>query len=77
LNMALEEAKARRDSKRFRENLITLAVAGRDAELKSILRVKDPETLRQERLRFAEKLQRNANGCALPRSYSAMPRSQQ
>lgn len=68
LNAALEEARARRDSKQYAQNLIDLAVAGRDADLRSILRVRDPEALRQQRERFQQKLKGTAEsgGVAAP-----------
>jgi hypothetical protein len=47
LTMALEEARARRDKGKWAQNLMELAAQGRDEELRNILRVRDPEVLRQ------------------------------
>jgi hypothetical protein len=78
LTMALEEAKARRDGKKFAENLVKLAVAGRDEELRGILRVRDPEALRQQRERFASKLAGNkATGGAVPKLVSLVMTNEQ
>lgn len=72
LTMAFEEAKARRDSKRFQQNLTDLAMAGRtdsrfDDDLRNILRVKDPELLRQKREAFATGLREKASAGMGPR----------
>ena len=56
LCMRLEEARARRDSKQFTANLLEMAAQGRDVELREVLRIKDPEALRAQRERFANKL---------------------
>lgn len=47
LTMAMEEAKARRDNRRYTENLVALAQSRRDEELREILRIRDPEALRR------------------------------
>jgi ParB-like chromosome segregation protein Spo0J len=47
LTMALEEARARRDKGKWARNLMDLAAAGRDDELRDILRVRDPALLRE------------------------------
>ncbi len=60
LTMALEEAHARRDKDKWAANLVELAVAGRDDDLRRVLRIKDPEALRQKREAFAGKLQEAA-----------------
>jgi len=60
LGMALEEATARRDKGKWAENLVALAVAGNDADLRDILRIKDPAALRQKQVAFAGKLQASA-----------------
>ncbi len=71
LTMAFEEAKARRDSAKFQQNLTDLAVAGRDEDLRTILRVKDPEALRQKRAAFAaglrEKVAAGGTAATAPR----------
>ena len=60
LTMAFEEAKARRDGAKFQQNLTDLAIAGRDEDLRTILRVKDPEALRKKQAAFATGLREKA-----------------
>jgi len=57
LCMKLEEARARRDGKKYAENLLAMAAEGRDEELRAILRIKDPAALRAQRERFAAGLE--------------------
>lgn len=52
LGMALEEAVAGRDHKKWTDNLLHLATRGKDEDLRKLLRVKDPEQLRQD-LKYA------------------------
>jgi ParB-like chromosome segregation protein Spo0J len=56
LTMALEEAKARRDGKQYLANLVELAKAKRDEELRSIFRV-DAEAIRERARQKAEEVQ--------------------
>lgn len=60
LSMALEEATARRDKGKWVANLMELAASGRDDDLRNILRIKDPEALRAQREKFANRLQAQA-----------------
>jgi hypothetical protein len=56
LTMALEEARARRDKGKWAKNLMDLAAQGRDQELREILRVRDPEALRQLAVRNKQRV---------------------
>jgi len=61
LSMALEDAKARRDSRKFAENLMNLAASGaRDELLRQVFLVRDPEALRRKREAFASRLNQQA-----------------
>jgi hypothetical protein len=65
LTMALEDAKARRDSGKFAENLATLAASGdRDELLRQVFLIRDPEALRQKRAAFASGLAQKAQAAA-------------
>jgi hypothetical protein len=48
ITMAMEAAKARHDAKQFTANLVAMARAGRDEELRRVLGIRDPAALRQK-----------------------------